>query len=191
MVPCPSSAACLVGAVSRILWNYRRASDLKQLVTPAGVQQARSIHLETRRGTSILNSQSPVIATWQAAQLSKLQRDYPKVVQRTGPSGFYNCHGLVFASRRTEVYSGEVHKILNEDGYSEVELPSVKPGDVILYFDSDGDIEHSGIVVSAPNPDSLRIPKVVSKWGAWREVIHFANDCPYTFTDARYYRVVE
>lgn len=161
-----------------------------RLITTTSAQQHR-IHFETRKGTPIVNSQSPVIAAWQTNQFSQLQRRYPKIVHRTGPSGFYNCHGLVFASRRAEIYTPEVNKILHEDCYSEIRpLQDVKPGDVILYYDSDGDIEHSGIVVAEPRADTLLIPMVVSKWGAWREVVHFANDCPYTFADARYYRVV-
>ena len=136
-----------------------------------------------------MNSQSPTIAEGQSAYFSWFKNKFPRVVQRSEPSGFYNCHGLVFASRRAEIYSvREVHKILNEDCYSEIMPQATLPGDVILYFDHDGDIEHSGIVVSEPI-DPLRIPMVVSKWGTWCEVIHSANDCPYTFINAKYYRV--
>ena len=86
-----------------------------------------------------------------------------------------------------------------EDCYSEIDSPI--PGDIILYYTDEGDVEHSGIVVSEPvnepvgiddpNIHLIRLPMVVSKWGAWREVLHFANHCPYTFTDVKYYRVVK
>ena len=50
-----------------------------QLVTTDGVRQQRSIHFETRQGTSIVNSQSPAIAECQRAYFPWFQNKYPKV----------------------------------------------------------------------------------------------------------------
>ena len=115
-----------------------------QLVTTDGVRQQRSIHFETRQGTSIVNSQSPAIAEGQRAYFPWFQNKYPKVIHRSDPSGFYNCHGLVFASRRAAIYRvEEVHKILNEDGYSEIKARTTMPGDDI--FDSLPPSNYSGV----------------------------------------------
>ena len=101
----------------------------------------------------------------------------------------YNCHGMTFASRRTGIYDDQsLFVILHEDNYIEVEAKQVLPGDVILYISPDGDVEHSGVVVSRSQPP-LFIPDVCSKWGKFAEIIHPANDCPYSFTRPKYYRV--
>ena len=156
------------------------------------VSGSTSIPLATRRGTVIANSQSPDVAKWEVALAESFYGEkHPRVTYRTGHSGFYNCHGLVFASRRTQIlHSDDVFRILEEDCYQEVEsIAKVEPGDVIIYFDSDGDIEHSGIVVKKPTRKTLNVPFVVSKWGPWREVLHAANDCPYSLDSMKYYRV--
>jgi hypothetical protein len=79
-----------------------------------------------------------------------------------------------------------VHLILKDDSYDEVPAKDAMPGDVILYF-HEGDIEHSGVVVSEPG--TLLVPYVCSKWGKYSEVVHLANRCPYSFELTKYYRV--
>jgi hypothetical protein len=82
---------------------------------------------------------------------------------------------------------------LREDGYQRVAAGAVMPGDTILYIDDAGEPEHSGLVVHGPsrNPQHFGIPLIVSKWGAYAELIHWANHCPYNFAGAKYYRVVQ
>ena len=160
------------------------------IVTP-GIQQHK-IHIETRQGNTIANSQSPNIASSQSNQFAQLHQDYPDAVIRTNPSGYYNCHGLVFASRRAEITdTQEVYKILQDDSYHQIRPPDVLPGDILLYVSFDGDIEHSGIVITEPEKRDYYVPMVVSKWGAWREVIHVATRCPYTFERLEYFRVTQ
>jgi len=93
-----------------------------------------------------------------------------------GPSRQYNCHGLTFASRRTWIWKpSEIEKILKDDEYETVvELENVLPGDIVIYS-QDGDVEHSGIVLSV-DP----VPLILSKWGSSHEVIHKINECPYS-----------
>jgi hypothetical protein len=161
------------------------------MIVTFGIHQ-QSIHFETREGNPIANSQSPDIASSQRNQFPRLHQEYSDAILRSEPSGYYNCHGLVFASRRAEITEPkEVIRILNEDCYVEIQPRKVLPGDIILYFSSDGDIEHSGIVVSKPEARFYYVPEVVSKWGAWREVIHQATRCPYSFERLRYFRVTQ
>ena len=108
---------------------------------------------------------------------------------RTNPNPIYNCHGLAFSSRRTGITDTDneaLCHILDDDGYEPIEKDNVLTGDIILYLSDNGDIEHSGIVVSEPDRN-LRIPDVLGKWGRYKKVIHAANNCPYTF-NFRYYR---
>lgn len=109
---------------------------------------------------------------------------YPSGRHRpVGPSRQYNCHGLTFASRRTWIWkSSEIEKILKDDEYEMVELKDVLPGDIVVYT-QDGDVEHSGIVLSV-DP----VPYILSKWGPLHEVIHGVNECPYSGS-ITYYRI--
>ena len=147
-----------------------------------------SIIVHARPRTCIPNLQLPNIAPMLANSVHRIRAKYRRATRRSAPSGFYNCHGLVFASRRTRIFPEDIHRILKEDGYRQVNEQDVLAGDVVLYVNSDGDIEHSGIVIRKPE---LRIPWVVSKWGEGEEFVHPALDCPYNRgITLWYYRVV-
>jgi hypothetical protein len=126
-------------------------------------------------------------------QMSKfigLKSRYPNARIRTENTDMYNCHGMVFACRRTNIDDPNVvKKIIQQDDYLEVEVRKVLPGDIIIYFsESGGDPEHSGIVINISD-DILYIPLDISKWGQGEEYIHPANQCPYNFTHVKYYRI--
>jgi hypothetical protein len=55
-------------------------------------------------------------------------------------------------------------------------MRAVLAGDVVIYFDHEGDPNHSGIIVDNA-PESL-IPRICSKWGVAGEFIHWLNDVP-------------
>jgi hypothetical protein len=102
----------------------------------------------------------------------------------------YNCHGMTFAARRTWIDDRRlVPHIIAGDGYAEVDGNSAVPGDIVVYFDERGLAEHSGFVVEAATRQTIRIPKVISKWGKAYEVLHWANRCPYEIRFLRYYRL--
>ena len=159
------------------------------LILP-GVSYETHIVVQTRKGTNIPNAQLHEISAYERNSYTLFDKDYPLVIKRMHGSPVYNCHGMTFASRRTCVFRDEdVQVILRDDGYAEVSLEHVKPGDVVLYFE-DGSIEHSGIVVDVPRTRPL-MPTVCSKWAKYSEVIHSANDCPYKLMQRKYYRVME
>lgn len=107
---------------------------------------------------------------------------------RTKPSGLYNCHGLTFASRRTKItQSISIRQILAEDKYQEIPEAKAEAGDVVVYFDNEGDPNHSGVVVSSP--DMQILPTIVSKWGFAPEFIHASNNVPPQYGPIKkYYR---
>jgi hypothetical protein len=149
------------------------------------------IIVQTRLGNDIPNRQSHEYSSFEERQFFDLESKHPKAEPRTPPNPIYNCHGLTFASNRTGIDESAILQfVLNDDGYKEVNRDQVLPGDIILYFTEGGDVEHSGIVVSKPD-DFLMIPRVVSKWGKYKEFTHLANDCPYSFAYVKYYRVTE
>jgi len=102
---------------------------------------------------------------------------------------------MVFASRRTQIYdSAQLRMILKDDGYSQICEADVLPGDIALYIHESGTIEHSAVVVELPPDDCLlKLPKVISKWGTWVEVVHWAHECPWAQeagTSIQYFRLV-
>lgn len=159
--------------------------------TNAGEKDPDDIELCTRKRTHIDNCQcrDKLTALDRLAE-KDLRKKHPLAFVRSGSTALYNCHGLSFACRRTRIVSSAaLQLILRDDDYQEVSFKEVREGDVILYIGEDGDIEHSGIVVSEPDPQ-FGMPNVVSKWGSGPEFVHAANNCPYDISRARCYRIL-
>ena len=146
--------------------------------------------MDTALGHPIANDQGPrQVSAFERNSWAATLKDHPRIQVRTEPTARYNCHGMTFGSGRSTISPDEIDKILKDDDYQRVAEASVLPGDIVLYMTADGDVEHSGIVVEPPLPESLNIPLIVSKWGNAPEIVHKANDCQYDFTNARYYRL--
>lgn len=146
---------------------------------------------QTANRWEIPNNQHAGVAGNEAALEIEISRRYPTVRIRSHASARYNCHGLTFAARRTCIDEAtSIARILNDDGYSEVPLAHVLPGDVVLYFSDNfpSTVEHSGIVVALGVPP-LNYPMVISKWGLiGPEVVHWAHECAYPL-NLKYYRI--
>lgn len=146
------------------------------------------INTETSNRWPIPNQQNFDIVGNEESLASQFRTDYDAEL-RTKATGRYNCHGLTFGARRTCIDDpSSIAKILGDDGYRLVESTGVLPGDVVLYYDRDGTVSHSGIVVDVP--DILpRFVRVVSKWGvAGAEYLHWVHRSPYG-SDYKFYRV--
>jgi hypothetical protein len=168
------------------------------LIPLVGVIPRIQIDLCTRQNTRITNDTAGILDAGRIAQAKaeRVRYEARGAIYRTTASAKYNCHGLTFASKRTVVDdSSLVPMILREDNYLPIlNHREVLPGDVILYRNTvTRDVWHSGIVVSVDQVQGqLFMPKVCSKWGFCGEVIHWANDCPYTSgTDIEYHRIFE
>lgn len=159
------------------------------IYSPDAPVELPRIIVQTRRGRDIENWQTAYLASWQKAAVETCIRDYsgPGTSFRTNPIPVYNCHGLTFASRRTSIPPTCIDAILKDDRYERVQPEDTLPGDVILYYSDEGEIEHSGIVIEVPVRPFP--PRILSKWGMGPEVIHPASFCPYEPRDLRYYRV--
>ncbi len=159
------------------------------IIVPGEIHRS-AIAMQTREKWDIPNSQSFETTPWDEHQLQEHRRRYRHAVFRTGAIPIYNCHGLTFGARRAAIWeTPAIQRILADDRYEEITRDGVQPGDIILYVSADdGDLEHSGIVIEAPSPP-LFVPRVWSKWGVGAEVTHAANDCPYDFSQVRYYRI--
>jgi hypothetical protein len=83
--------------------------------------------------------------------------------------------------------------VLEEDGYRPVTRESdVERGDVVVYSDDREEVQHVGIVLEVfrdVRPDTTEPWKVrvLSKWGADGEYIHWANDVVRHFGRPHYF----
>lgn len=151
------------------------------IVGEGGPRDVTSIPLATKKGTLIPNSRR-----WEKPpQALKVSEDQWRALcppaRLRSLSATYNCVGLVFASRRTWVETDSLALILDEDGFHRVdEEKAVEPGDVAVYRNSSGEITHLGVVLEKqPDVGSGRFRfKLLSKWGAGGEYIHYSHDVP-------------
>lgn len=108
------------------------------------------------------------------------------------PTGRYNCHGLVFAARRTNVNSPilpvDIDDLLARDGYNRVDDPQT--GDIVVYRYANGEIEHTGIVSRVDMLGTTPVVFVWSKWGALEECEHQEKLCPYAECKTEYWRLL-
>lgn len=104
---------------------------------------------------------------------------------RKGPTGGYNCAGLVWATRRAHLPSlMDWQRVLKDDGYREIPENEVTTGDVVVYFRScDREMSHVGricrmerIFIGTSEAGSPQ-PRVLSKWDVTSgECIHAVQD---------------
>ena len=148
------------------------------------------VFADTAAGYMIDNKQDREISTFVRNQFPAMRATvHPASVLRSSETPRYNCHGMVFASRRTNITKHQqVFRILAEDDYRLVDESDLIPGDVAVYLSELGEVEHSAIVTSVGD-GVLRDVTVVSKWGCYGEYLHPLRACPYATSLVRYYRV--
>jgi hypothetical protein len=85
---------------------------------------------------------------------------------------------MAFANRRAWVEPAHVEMIFADDGYREVEVAAVMPGDVVLYRDTQGNVSHVAVVVSHERDlaNARWRTQVLSQWGADGEYFHDPRD---------------
>jgi len=147
-----------------------------------------AIRLETSKRSGIENWQGEEISIVHLNWAKELPKQFPKAIPRTNPSPLYNCHGLIFASRRTRIEkSTAINHILQDDNYVEIPMTSVLPGDLVIYYSDEGDPNHSGVILEYNS--ELIVPIILSKWGTAGEWIHSLRECPSQYgPNYKFYR---
>lgn len=148
-----------------------------------------SIALQTRKCTDIPNSQTTnIIEADIEAQMLKFREKHLGIIVRPNTiTGIYNCHGMTFASRRTGIDMVHGH-IIEEDNYVQLDNSAILPGDIVAYVSENGDIEHTGMVLSISENKNIMDTFILSKWGDGSEVIHALYNCPYEKSNIKFYR---
>jgi len=105
-----------------------------------------------------------------------------QVIRLAGPDAQSNCHGWVFTGGRYGVANESVEMVLADNGYEKVER--AREGDLVIYRNRDGDIEHTGLVRYV-GVDGMVLAE--SKWGPLGVYLHAPESQPYG-TEYAYYR---
>lgn len=143
----------------------------------------RSLHIEDYTGKPIENN---IDADPSEEAIARSERSISPnrfIEKLVPPTGRYNCHGLVFANRRTNLGGPnspiDLDDLLQRDRYRRIDA-RFRPqlGDIVIYrHESTGGIEHSGIVSFIDKIGKEAIVRVWSKWGALGEYEHQVNSC--------------
>ncbi len=154
-----------------------------------GSSDQMALKLETRKNRWIHNVMQPETPLMiMQVRIKEMQRQHESC-HPVSASTIYNCHGLVFAARRTSIVDDEdVLMILKDDGYHKLPWDPHQwlPGDIVLYRDKDERIVHSGIIVKklvSLGEDLVEI-QVLSAWGECGEYIHPLNEVPVLYGKA-------
>jgi hypothetical protein len=150
------------------------------------------IALRTRKDNDIDNFQPWTLSRFEWSMLGDQCDRFEKIgAAKVAPEcPVYNCHGLTFGNRRTSVGdSPELFSlILEDDGFRQIYETEANTGDVVLYYDADGKVTHSGLVLKRGDPP-FHLPLIWSKWGKAYEMTHLVTQCPYDVSNRKYYRL--
>jgi len=157
-------------------------------------QPGRTLLLQTYDGEDIPNSIDADLSADAIWHYKRWISIGDQARQLTPATGRYNCHGLVFASRRTNIppvggpNDVNVDDLLARDEYEKVQ-GSLQPGDVVVYRDRFHDIQHSGIVSRVDPLGEVPVIRVISKWGAGPEYEHHPQLTPFEDCSLEYWRL--
>ena len=163
------------------------------LYDSSGSAPFTKITLQTRMGRDIDNLQPWEYSHLEWKQLDESPNKYERLgaVRVSEMCPVYNCHGLTFGSRRTQVdgSSATLDMILRDDGFEIIAEKNARTGDVVIYYIM-GLPEHSGIVVDrVPGIGESTTVRVWSKWGKANEWVHPLHICPWAGSEAKFYRM--
>lgn len=159
-------------------------------------EPGRAIALETHLGEPIPNW---IDADMTLGMVAFARQQYAQLlnnagVRQVGPStGRYNCHGLVFASRRTNVppagvgSTGLIDRVLQEDQFFRVAEADAKEGDLVVWRQQD-EVDHTGIVCHLER-HPIRVLFVWSMWGGLGEFVHRLPLTPYNDCSIEFWRL--
>ena len=170
---------------SDILHGYWYKNGVSLAGVAVNPNPNRTLSLQSYDGWVVPNSIDPDPSSdYVALAMRAVNRILGQRTQLGPPTGRYNCHGLVFASRRTNIPpinmpdAVDVDDLLGRDQYELVDsVPQV--GDVAIYRGSNRDIVHSGFVSQIQTVGKTPVIFVWSMWGGVGEFEHQWNAHPY------------
>ncbi|HTV16304.1 MAG TPA: hypothetical protein VME68_16420 [Acidobacteriaceae bacterium] len=125
--------------------------------------------------------------------LERAFRDMRRLCPNAEPrsqSSLYNCVGMAFANRRTQVDAVHIPKFLEDDRYRQIHESEACRGDIVVYFRDDVP-RHVGVVweIRPMLHGSMAVDHwILSQWGEAGEYFHRRFDVPSVYgNDCRYW----
>lgn len=115
-------------------------------------------------------------------------QQFPNATKLATATVSYNCHYYAWFNGDDSYWYDSSNPQTDFSDGSCVEVTSPSAGDIICYFDANGNNIHSGVVVSVSSGTSNRVcgnsnlVTVKSKWGTAGLYQHRGDQCPYTST---------
>ncbi|HTV91549.1 MAG TPA: hypothetical protein VMG98_02405 [Verrucomicrobiae bacterium] len=79
----------------------------------------------------------------------------------------YNCAGMIFSARRTQIDIEDFEWIVEDDGYRELSEADISYGDLVFYYKEEKP-KHVGVIVKRQTEETW----VLSQWGSYCEILH-------------------
>ncbi len=137
----------------------------------------------TANRNRIENQRSEEDLPYETLQASlKFVRSVSATARCRSLTAMYNCVGLVFASRRTEVDAKHLPMILRDDGYRKIPEANAVEGDVVVYLRNNAP-QHVGIIHQLDRILGFPDIWVLSQWGQCGEYIHRMKEVPSFYGD--------
>jgi hypothetical protein len=169
--------------------NYQVEAMLAELERPVSVRPLESLCLYTDKGRRILACEPSGNPEWSYLELEAREAFFlnyhkltTKLIRTAGPDRSHNCHGWTFAGGKCWLSNRDVDIILDDNGYQAVTDP--QPGDLVIYRDANGVVEHSGVVAAKGKGDMVFVE---SHWGWLGRYIHPVGVQQFS-PDSKYYR---
>jgi len=144
----------------------------------------RSIGLATRKGNYIENARKEERAPDAMRSAYEMFKKQHSSIEARSLSASYNCMGMVFASRRTNIdVERAIKLILKDDEYVQVvEIKNVQKGDIVVYY-KDERPTHVGVVVNIEKivGNASWDITILSQWGNDGEYFHNVSDVPVLY----------
>lgn len=134
------------------------------------------------RQTGFSVSKMDDLLQWEADYLLNDPHYAQQFIRTAPPEPLYNCHGFTFARAQRAIDEDEVGQLLKSNRYRKVTFPV--SGDVVVYYDNNGNICHSGIVKATGRQGFVLVE---SKWGTAGRFLHVVT-LPRTQAGYAYYR---
>lgn len=148
-----------------------------------GGRSEPGLTIHTRKKWPIPNNlvkERPLVSQ---AEAVRIMREICPQAEFRSITATYNCAGMVFASRRAHVDPDHIRRILNDDGYKQINEKSATCGDVVLYSRDGSGIDHVGVIahVLGDGTTGIRKTLVLSKFGDDGEYLHPLKHVPLAY----------
>lgn len=163
---------------------------INELLLTAALLSNNVTYLYTPKGSVITAYTNTEISSSQISEYNTLSDSFfSNDVRISNASSKFNGHSYTFHKqnlRDNKCLIDDPHLYISDGSYKEISYSQVQPRDRIVYYNSNNEIVHSGVVRGTTGQSSNGVCGyantvwVQSKWGYYGLYEHRGDQCPYT-----------